>query len=623
MSQATAPGPDTPSAVRRAAPGPPAGTGAADAPVRHRVRLPGWWPVLVPLVIVLVGAWLYRWVDEDAFIDFRVIHNLLTGHGLVFNVGERVEVDSDPLWLLTLALLHEVLPFIVLEWLSVLLGLVCTALGFLAGGRAAQRLGQRHQDATVFPLGLLIVSVVAGVWEFATSGLEMSMVFLWLGASFLLLIRVEEGRGRPYAAAVVMGLGTLIRPELALGTLVFLTALVVVSERPAGARRAYRAVRLVSASLAAPVAFELFRIGYYALVIPTTGLAKTAGSAWFPQGFTYLWNFVSPYTLWLPMLLVVPLVGGRVSSWWHRGDRRGVLLLATPMAVGLVDLLYVVFVGGDYMHARLLLPAFFAICLPVFFTTDQLRSLLVVPVAGVVVWAVVCAGLLRFVPPPVKGLDPQTVFISNERNSWISATGNPHPITAGDYRHALSGRAGALLNRLARGVPAGHQSMLVITDPFAPIVPSAAVPARSPLPFTLAVNVPAIGVIGYLAGPRVYVFDEFSLANPIGSHTQVVVHARPGHEKYIGPAWMVARFGLPGAPAPTGGPSARSVADAAAALSCAPLSSYLHAITAPLSFGRVLGNAIDSFRYTAMSFSAHPSVAVEQLCGPRHRAPAR
>ena len=79
---------------------------------------------MVPVVIVLVGAWLYRWVDEDAFINFRIIDNLLAGHGLVFNLGERVEVDSDPLWLFTLTALHEILPFMALEWLSVLLGLV-------------------------------------------------------------------------------------------------------------------------------------------------------------------------------------------------------------------------------------------------------------------------------------------------------------------------------------------------------------------------------------------------------------------------------------------------------------------------------------------------------------------
>ena len=106
-----------------------------------------WWPVLVPVVIVLVGAWLYRWVDEDAFINFRIIDNLLAGHGLVFNLGERVEVDSDPLWLFTLTGLHEIVPFVALEWLSVVLGLVCTGAGFLTGGRAVQRLAGARDRA--------------------------------------------------------------------------------------------------------------------------------------------------------------------------------------------------------------------------------------------------------------------------------------------------------------------------------------------------------------------------------------------------------------------------------------------------------------------------------------------
>ena len=47
---------------------------------------------------------------------------------------------------------------------------------------------------------------------------------------------------------------------------------------------------------------------YFALLVPNTGLAKAGVSAWWAQGFTYLWNFVAPYTLWLPLLLAVPFV---------------------------------------------------------------------------------------------------------------------------------------------------------------------------------------------------------------------------------------------------------------------------------------------------------------------------
>ena len=613
------------------------GTDEADAdpdrPERTTRPLLGshsWWLLVVPVVVVLVGAWVYRWVDEDAFINFRIIDNLVAGHGLVFNLGERVEADSDPLWLFSLTGLHGILPFLSLEWLSVVLGLVCTGVGFLAGGRGVQRLVGSRQEDSVFPLGLLMVAVVAGVWEFATSGLEMSMVFLWLGLSFLLLVRAEGNRTRAVPAAVVMGLGPLIRPELALESAVFVAALLVVVTAPGWSeahRRLSRGAGVVAAALALPVAFELFRMGYYALVVPNTGLAKAGGSSWWSQGFTYLWNLLAPYALWLPLLLAVPIVLLRARQWWGRGDRIGVMVMATPIAAGLVDVLYVVHVGGDYMHARLLLPGLFALCLPIAVSLRQARTVLAVPLVGIVVWCVVCAGWLRFVPPKTTSLSPQAVFISNERNSWITATGNAHPITAADYGHALSGQAGALLARLAHRVPNGEQRLLVIVDPFAPVNSSGTEAGRSPLPFTLAVNVPAIGVIGYLAGPDVYLFDSFSLANPIGSHTVVVRHARPGHEKEIGPAWMVARFGIPGPEVPTrvaaasGSPgssgdlSRTSVVAARNALGCAPLSSYLHAITAPLTASQALANIGNAIGFTTMSFSAVPTRAATQLCG--------
>ena len=577
-----------------------------------------WWPVLVPLALVLAGAWTYRWVDEDAFIDFRVIHNLLAGHGPVFNVGERVEVDSDPLWMATLALVHLVLPMVSLAWTSVALGLICTAGAFLAAGRAAAVLCERRVGGTPIPVGLVMVSAVAGVWEFATSGLEMSMVFLWLASSFLLLARVERSRTHALPAAVVAGLGVLIRPELALGSATYLVALVALvaapSWRGAGARHG-RIAATVAAAVAIPVASEIARMAYYALVIPNTGLAKAAASTWWSQGFRYLWNFVGPYWLWLPLVACASLVARLAVPWWRRGDRAGVLLLATPLVVAAADAFYVVAIGGDYMHARLLLPAFFAASLPVVVTTRQLRGMTAATVAVVAVWAVVCAGWLRYVPGPALPGNT-TAYISNERNNWISATGVAHPITTADYRRALSGRAGAVLRSLANSVPAGHQEMVVITDPYAPIVASDARPARSPLPFTLAVNLPAIGVIGDLVGPDVYVFDSYSLADPIGSHTTVAVHTRPGHEKYLGPAWMVARFGVPGSPSVPGGPSDAQVSAARRALGCQPLAGYLRSITSPLTLGRAWSDIVHSFSYTGFSFSPEPRVAVRQLCGP-------
>ena len=51
----------------------------------------------MPAVILAVAGYAQRWVTDDAFIDFRIVANLLAGHGPVFNLGERIEAYTNPL----------------------------------------------------------------------------------------------------------------------------------------------------------------------------------------------------------------------------------------------------------------------------------------------------------------------------------------------------------------------------------------------------------------------------------------------------------------------------------------------------------------------------------------------
>jgi arabinofuranosyltransferase len=559
----------------------------------------------------MVGAWSYRWVQEDAFIDFRIIGNLLAGHGPVYNLGERVEVYSNPLWIALLAGLHEVLPFVSVEWLALDLGLVGTATGFVLAGRAVQRLGRARHERLVLPVGLLIASVVAGVWEFSTSGLEMGLVFAWLGGSYWLLVRTEAVRRSAVTTAFVIGLGPLIRPELATIALVNLVALGLIVAAPgwsgpAGRWRRY-GMPLVAA-LALPVLYELWRAAYFALVVSNTTLAKDRGSGW-AQGFTYLWDFVAPYTLWLPFVLVLPFAVPKVRAWWRAGDRTGVVLLVAPVVAGVVDALLVVHLGGDYMADRLLLPAFLSACLPLSLDVAQLRTALVVPAVGIAVWALVCGGWLR--PDAGPGIQDHH-GIGDERAIWITVTGDHHPIMAADYRNAS---AVYYRNLAARGAAQGIQQLSVITDPTVLVNPTGTRPARSPLPFHLAVNVYSIGVTGYVSGPDVYLFDQLSLANPVGAHVTPQTTGRPTQRTVIGPAWMIGRFGVPGTPIPPGGPSPTEVAAARQALACGRLASYLHSITAPLTPSLALHNLWHALGNTTLTFSPVPAEAERQLCG--------
>jgi arabinofuranosyltransferase len=592
-----------------------------------------WLVLVVPLVIVLVGAWSYRWVQEDAFIDFRVIGNLLAGHGPVFNVGERVEVYSDPLWVLLLTVVHEIVPFPSLAWLSVFLGLGGTAAGVVLSGRAMQRLGSKHSDGVIIPLGLLLFSVVAAVWEFSTSGLEMGMVFGWIGLSFWLLVRTEERRASAARCALVMGLGTLIRPELILMSVVFLLGLGFVIASPGwrGPRRFWsRWLLPFAAAVSVPALYEIWRMAYFAMAVSNSELAKSGGGSYVSQGVAYFWNFTTTYGLWVPFLLALPVVVPRIRRWWAAGDRTGPVVLLTPVVAGVIDAAYVIHVGGDYMEARLLLPAYLCCCLCVIVEVAQFRTLLAIPLAGLIIWSGVCVGGLR--PGPV------TAWVHNmhdERLNWIQDTGQRHPVDVSGYGRLIS--LGPDFRGVATAQPPGHHLMLVLGDPDdAFIIPSRTLPSRavldrslnafvannlgpakSDLPFHLAVDLDSVGVLGYVGGSDVYIFDALSLANPIGSHTTVAVRGIPGHEKPIGPEWMIARFGVPGEKFPHVHVFglANDVAAARRALNCGPLQSYLGAITQPLTFSQAVSNITHALTYTTMTFSPDANNAARQLCG--------
>ena len=49
-----------------------------------------------PALMVAVGGWPHRWMDEDAFINLRIVDQIFAGHGPVFNAGERVEAGDEP-----------------------------------------------------------------------------------------------------------------------------------------------------------------------------------------------------------------------------------------------------------------------------------------------------------------------------------------------------------------------------------------------------------------------------------------------------------------------------------------------------------------------------------------------
>lgn len=58
---------------------------------------------------------------------------------------------------------------------------------------------------------------------------------------------------------------------------------------------------------ALPAAYEIFRAGYFGVLVPLPALTKEASDAVWTRGFAYFANFADPYRLWLPLMLLAAL----------------------------------------------------------------------------------------------------------------------------------------------------------------------------------------------------------------------------------------------------------------------------------------------------------------------------
>jgi arabinofuranosyltransferase len=565
-------------------------------------------PVAIPPLAWAVLAWDRRWIADDGLIVARTVRQIVAGNGPVFNRGERVEAATSTAWTWLLALLTWVSRLDVYQ-VMIWTGLLLAPLGLLFALLGARELHRRYQPGRpLLPVGAAVVLALPPFWDFATSGLEDSLVFCWLGLCWWLLAGLRPGsRGRAGWLAFVAGLGWLVRPDMAIGTVAFLAALWYIV-RPGWARWA----RLAVIAGSVPLAYQVFRMGYYGLLVPNTAVAKDAASTHVARGLAYLANFLSPYWLWVPLLLLpvlFPLAVGR------RLDRADLVRCAAAVGGGVLMAAYVVAIGGDFMHARMLLPATFAVLLPVMVVpvpelgTQAARTAVGgAYVAMIGLWAVTCGIHWRL--PQLPGIVPPN-GIANERAYWAGALNQRNPVDATPYVLAVMGSPDAPGSQewlISQGVRSGHPVLLYRITLRSPLIP---VPLSRP-GYPVAVVASLLGSAGAGTPLDGLVVDQHGLSYSLGSHQPGDPNGRPGHAKFAWAAWIVAEYSnVTTAPEIPDG----QLAAARKALSCGALAELDQATQAPLTAGRFMANFVHSLQLTTSRFPADPVVAAKQLCG--------
>ncbi|MCP1387547.1 hypothetical protein M5J20_05010 [Corynebacterium sp. TA-R-1] len=364
-------------------------------------------------VFAFWGGWARRWMSDDGLIVLRTVRNLLAGNGPVFNVGERVEANTSTLWqylITAVAWLTDGR----LEDIATALALTFTVLAASLGTYASGRFWQLsfRRALPVIPFGIIIYLALPPARDFATSGLEWGLALFWLAIWWALLVEwaTPARRAVPsagYLLAFWCGLSWLVRPEFALYGGV--TGILLIAYPPR------KTPGILAAALPVPAAYQIFRMGYYGLLTPHTAVAKSAADSQWGQGWNYMMDFAGPYALWLPVVItaaVLVLLGRRVG-----GRRLAIVLLVAGCA--LAHVLYVLRVGGDFMHGRMLLLPLFALLLPVL-AVPYNRGMAALATV-LIVWATVI--VVRSNPVDEDNYQGKNISIVDERDFWTVAVG--------------------------------------------------------------------------------------------------------------------------------------------------------------------------------------------------------
>ena len=553
---------------------------------------PGWCSVLVllPAFILSLCALDHLWITEDAFITFKSVENLWNGYGPNFNRGLRVESFSHPLWFIVLVLLR-LAGQAALPLLAAATGIVLSVCGLILATEGARI---RFQSLPrLFPLGALIVVALPPFWDFASSGLETGLTFAWIGGVAWCLARIAQSQQGVLRERIfwLLGLAPLIRPDLTVMALAPLGIALLIS-RSANDMRLASVLRLAR-FIAPGLVWQIFRMGYYGLLVPNTYLAKEGfGSRW-DQGLIYLHDMYGLYWLYpvLALALTLVLTSCSASTKQLNGSSR-FSACAIPLALIVSGTLHSALVcrtGGDFMHARLLLPGLFAIlsaCAVVSFPSALIlrRACLY----SCLLWAAWIALCIR--PPYKSNISPQG--IADERAWYIQRLLTTRPVTLDDYNFHTFYRIGAATSELARrnrDLKAIYWAHIGITTAVMP---------------------------DYLT-----IIDPLALNDHIGSHLTLLKRGRSGHEKIARAAWFLARY-----PAGTGmvirnqlagefqqAESPEAIQAARIVLASAPIRELNEAVSSPFSTQLFFTNITRAFRLTTLRIPPDPIEAVKKF----------
>lgn len=437
--------------------------------------------VLALLLLVFLAVLVRTaWVSDDSLISLRTVLNVTHGNGLTFNVGERVQTFTHPLWLALLTAGYLIIGNV--YYAAFALSIAASVWVFwLAASRAAS-----SWQAWVAAAALLSSRAFV---DYATSGLENPLANLLLAAVAAVFLR--DGWNPARRLTALWGLASLLyltRPDVVL----IVAPLVIVESWRVG--RLPVVARAAALGLLPALAWTLFSVVYYGFPFPNTAYAKlgvdiSRAQLW-KQGVIYFVDSVDrdPLTLVFIGFAIAMALAERV---------KGTRALAAGIVIYLV---YVASIGGDFMSGRFFAVPFFAAVLLVTRMLSAARPTWIAVVSASVVLGAVSARMPLQSDSRFEDRGTKHGGIVDERVFYLRA-------------HSLV-----------------YASMVSFANPDWDV--------RRPPGDTRVLNTCGLmGEGGLDFGPNYYLLDECALADPLLARLPAIFKEewRPGHFKRFVP----------------------------------------------------------------------------------------
>jgi arabinofuranosyltransferase len=351
------------------------------------------WLTLLASICLGYELVVTAWLNDDSIFTIRTILNWLDGYGPVFNLGERVQAYTHPLWFLVLSLFLAISNSIYLTVFLASLALSFATVAIVIGRISASLL------SGVFATLALLCS--KAFIDYSTSGLEnpLSHLLLTLACYFAFAFnQCPQKKLLAWFSLSVAGV-FLTRNDL---ILCLIPVIFYVFLKAKSLKLSYwPAIAMGCIPITAWLGFSIF---YYGFPFPNTAYAKLGNGIdrmdLIAQGRLYfLDSLVSD-----PITLIIIVLGFVISL---RSTR-----LVQALTLGVFTyLLYILFIGGDFMSGRFFSAPFLLMVIGIAHTTlpTRLTLWILIPLTVLGLWNISTSILgenprIPLIPPFPNGI---------------------------------------------------------------------------------------------------------------------------------------------------------------------------------------------------------------------------